>query len=99
MPCRSKIEKNCGIVARIGFEPMQRGFVAIPHTCSRRTPGLNETRLILVFLVFLSGLPTAGICSFLGFTYAIPGCGICFNRSVPKKSSPAASNLSMFLRA
>lgn len=96
MPCRREIEKNCGIVARIGFEPMQRGFVAIPRTCSRRTPGLKETRMVLIFLVFLAGL--LAVC-FLGFAYAISGWGTCFNRRLPKKLSPDASNRSIFLRA
>lgn len=72
MPQKRKGE-NCGIVARIGFEPMQRGFVAIPRTCSRRIPGLNETRMALIFLVFLVGFAIVGICSFLGFAHAVSG--------------------------
>lgn len=99
MPCRRKIEKNCGIVTRIGVEPMRRGFVAIPRTCSRHTPGLKETRLVLIFLVFLAGLLAVCFLGFLGFAYAISGWGTCFNRRLPKKLSPAASNRSIFLCA
>ena len=91
--------KNCGIVTRIGVEPMRRGFVAIPRACSRHAPGLKGTRMVLIFLVFLAGLLAVCFLGFLGFAYAISGWGTCFNRKLPKKLSPAASNRSIFLCA
>lgn len=95
-----KNRKNCGIVVEIGFEPILSGLGT--NQCAIVPPCIQaclQTWITLVFLVFLPDILVPGVFSFLGFYHAIPGCGICFNRSVPKKSSPAASNLSMFLRA
>lgn len=99
MPCRRKIEKTAALWWKSDLNDTEWIMNQPVRHCSTMYPGLFQARITLVFLVFLPDILAPRVFSFLGFYHAIPGCGICFNRSVPKKSSPAASNLSMFLRA
>lgn len=84
MPCRRKIEKTAALWWKSDLNRYRVDYEPISSPLFHHVSGL---------------VSNPDNSSFLGFYHAIPGCGICFNRSVPKKSSPAASNLSMFLRA
>jgi hypothetical protein len=66
MPCRRKIEKTAALWWKSDLNRYRVDYEPISAPLFHHAPGLKETRMVLIFLVFLADLPTAGICSFLG---------------------------------